>query len=156
MEAQRNSNFDGDWDAQCMFCGRPHREHIWNEHPDPNYKHRMPCEKEKAAMRKKQKRIAMTAKSFVFFGWILVPILILVVGFASYWLGVLLFIVSLFQIGWMAIKLCGHPEKWVPGYKEKKEQELRKAHYIYHCERNPKGFERLKAENLQEEITNNE
>lgn len=49
------SNFDGDWSDRCTFCGRSHLEHQ-QKHPLPDgviYLHRMPCEQERHAIRKK-------------------------------------------------------------------------------------------------------
>jgi hypothetical protein len=45
------SNFNGNWDDICIYCGRSHREHI-QEYADANYKHRMPCKEQKEAMRR--------------------------------------------------------------------------------------------------------
>lgn len=61
-----NSNFVGDWNATCEYCGQPHKDHIWKEHPDPTYQHRMPCEPQKLAMRKARNRKTGTAKTILF------------------------------------------------------------------------------------------
>jgi hypothetical protein len=54
MEAD-NSNFQGDWNALCEYCGRPHIDHQKKyELPGGDfYLHRMPCERQKHAIRKK-------------------------------------------------------------------------------------------------------
>ncbi|WP_415844154.1 hypothetical protein ACMYUJ_12065 [Stutzerimonas zhaodongensis] len=42
------SNFDGDWNDECKFCGQPHVNHqIKYELPEGKaYLHRMPCKQE--------------------------------------------------------------------------------------------------------------
>jgi hypothetical protein len=147
-----NSNFDGDWDAACIYCGRPHKEHILTNHPDPNYKHRVPCEQQKEVIRREQRRTVTMASALMLVGWIIVPLAIGVLGFASVWFGAFLFALWLLSIGWRVVKLFGHPEKWFPGYKEKQEKELRTRHYFYHCERNPEGFRRLREENFEKDL----
>src|ERR1051325_7675789 len=146
-----NSNFAGNWDDICLYCGRPHREHILKDHPDPNWKHRMPCEEQKEAMRREWKRNVTTANILVLVGWVIVPLIIGILGFASVWIGVFLFVLSLGKIGWRLVEFYGTPEKWVPGYKEKQERDLKMRHYFYHCERNPEGFVRLKMENFSKD-----
>src|SRR5438270_6264090 len=86
-----NSNFDGEWDSTCIYCGRPHNEHVLKDHPDPNFKYRMPCEQQKEAIRREQKRIVTMGSALVLIGWIIVPLAIGILGFASVWFGVLLF-----------------------------------------------------------------
>ena len=146
-----NSNFVGDWDATCEYCGRPHKEHIWKEHPDPTYKHRMPCEPQKLSMRKAWNRKVGAAKTLYLVGWVLVPLGIAIVGFASWWVGLALFVISLCKIGWRLVESYGSPEKWIPSYKKKQAKELKMRHYYYHCERNPDAFTRLRAENFAKE-----
>jgi membrane protein implicated in regulation of membrane protease activity len=84
-----------------------------------------------------------------------IPVAIAVAGFANWWVGFVFFLVALFQIGWRVVESFGSPEKWVPGYKERREKELRERHYVYHCEQNPDGFARLMAENLEKEYSEN-
>src|SRR5439155_2680225 len=98
-----NSNFDGNWDDICIYCGRSHREHILEEYPDANYKHRMPCKEQKEAMRREWKRNVTTANILVLVGWVIVPLAIAVLGFASVWLGIFLFVLSLAKIGWRVV-----------------------------------------------------
>lgn len=143
-----NSNFVGDWEALCEYCGRPHREHIWKEHPNPDYNHRMPCEQQKLAMQKAWNRKVGVAKTLHLIGWILVPLGIAILGFANWWVGVALFVISLFKIVWRSIESYGSPATWMPSYKARQEKDLKMRHYFHHCERNPEGFARLKAENL--------
>jgi len=46
------TNFDGDWDAACPFCGKPQRDHQVNngELDGVRYIHRLPCVAEKKHM----------------------------------------------------------------------------------------------------------
>jgi hypothetical protein len=105
-----NSNFEGNWDDICMYCGRPHRDHMLKDHPDPNYKHRLPCKEQKEAMRREWNRTVKTANFLVLLGWVIVPLAIVVVGFASLWIGVFLFVLSLAKIGWRVLEIYGKPE----------------------------------------------
>jgi len=111
----------------------------------------MPCQQEKDTMAKQTLFSFRILHSLSLIIWILVPLAIAIIGFASYTAGVFFFIYSLFKIGVEAIKLFGNPDKWIPGYKEKKAKEVKMAHYFYHCEKNPTGFMRLKIENNDKE-----
>jgi hypothetical protein len=49
--------------------------------------------------------------------------------------------------------VAARPSIWFAGevgseLKERQEKELKMRHYYYHCDRNPDGFARLKAENF--------
>lgn len=90
-------------------------------------------------------------KSIVLLWWVLIPLLIAVVGFASPLAGALLFAISLGKIAWTFVRMFGSPGKWLPGYQDRSEKQRRMEHYYYHCERNPAGFSRLMVENLREE-----
>lgn len=48
------TNFDGDWDSKCEFCGQPHREHQTHvgDLDGVRYIHRLPCELEKYHIRR--------------------------------------------------------------------------------------------------------
>ena len=109
----------------------------------------MPCEPEKKKMQAEQRRVVLTGKFMILVGWILVPLVYLLlqqfvalVGWVAFGIGVLQLLV-------VTIKHFGNPYKWIPGYKKKKEKERKEAHFIYHCERNPEGFARLRAENFE-------
>jgi hypothetical protein len=143
-----DSNFSGDWDELCQYCGRPHREHIWKENPDPAYKQRIPCAQQKRAIRAEQKSTVRWGNAIYLAGWVLVPLGIAIAGFANWWVGFAFFLISLCQIGWRLVQAYGSPERWVPGYKDRQEKELKMRHYYYHCDRNPDGFARLKTENF--------
>ena len=43
------TNFEGDWDAPCAFCGKPNRIHQVDngEYEGIRYIHRLPCEEER-------------------------------------------------------------------------------------------------------------
>lgn len=144
-----NSNFEGDWNDVCVYCNRPHSDHIFPGHPDPDYKHRMPCEEQKKFMLVKHNRQVFTLKAIILVGWILVPLAITILGFASPVVGVILLVISIFKIGITTIKHFGSPDKWIPGYTEKMEKERKMKHYYYHCEKNPDAFNRPKIENFR-------
>ena len=42
------TNFEGDWDAPCAFCGKPNRKHQVDngEYEGIRYIHRQPCKEE--------------------------------------------------------------------------------------------------------------
>jgi hypothetical protein len=68
------------------------------------------------------------------------------------WLGLVVLIYSLWQIWRTWMKMSGRA-KPSQAELEKAEKERKMAHYYYHCERNPIGFERLKAENFEKSIS---
>ena len=147
------TNFQGNWSEACPHCGKPQEEHRTTYGPLDGvmYEHRMPCEPEREKMRREQRKMVLTAKIIILIGWILVPLVYLllqqfvaVVGWVAFGIGVL-------QLCVVTIKHFGNPERWIPGYKKKKERELEEAHWIYHCARNPAGFARLRAENFERE-----
>jgi hypothetical protein len=144
------SNFTGNWKDLCPFCGEPQLNHrIDNgEFEGVHYLHRKPCTLEQEVITQRYRREALTTKSVIFVGWILIPLFVVIMGFASVWVGILLFILSLTKIYIEFIKLFGKADKWLPGHKEKMEKERKMAHYYYHCEQNPEGFRKLFIENL--------
>lgn len=150
------SNFDGDWKEICKYCGKPHEEHKSDlgVYEGVHYLHRTPCKQEQDAIIRKRQKEVLTLKGIMLFGWVLVPLFITIVGFANFWVGLLLFIISIGKIGIEYVKLFGNADKWVPGRKEKMEKERKMKHYYYHCERNPEGFQKLFIENLADEESN--
>lgn len=68
------------------------------------------------------------------------------------WLGLVVMLYSLWQAWRTWQKLMGL-SKPPPREQEKAEKERKMAHYFYHCERNPDGFLRLKAENFEKDIS---
>lgn len=148
-----STNFNGDWNDACPYCGEKQEKHkvVAVEFEGVRYEHRMPCEPEKLEITKQAQSQARTLKILGFIGWILVPFVIAVVGFTSVVVGLLLFIISLSKIGWTGLELFGKSQKWLPGYKSKREKERLMHHYYYHCEKNPDGFRTILIENLQTE-----
>jgi len=145
------TNFEGSWNDVCQHCGKIQQEHRVTNGPYDSmlYEHRMPCEQEKEKIRREHSRMVLTAKTVILIGWVLVPFAYLllqqfvtVVGWIAFSLGVL-------QLCVVTIKHFGNPDKWIPGHKAKMEKQRKAAHYIYHCERNPEGFARLRAENFE-------
>jgi len=84
----------------------------------------------------------------VFFWTGLAPILWLVATRVSPpWVGLVLFIYALAKALIHVLKLLG---KWPESQREREAADKTNSmeHYFYHCERNPEGFARLKAENF--------
>lgn len=147
------TNFDGCWEDICPHCGKEQIEHrsIIGELDGVKYEHRSPSEAEKEKILREHRRVVQTGKIIVFIGWILVPFVIMLLQQFILIFGWLAFTLGLLKLGLETIKYFDDPDKWIPGYKEKMEKERREKHYIYHCERNQTGFERLKLENLKNE-----
>ncbi|MCF6198399.1 MAG: hypothetical protein L3J67_03195 [Hyphomicrobiaceae bacterium] len=63
------TNFDGDWNEHCRFCGNLQKDHQENigELDGVMYIHRTPCEQEKYEIRKQSLHYANKAR-FVFWG----------------------------------------------------------------------------------------
>ena len=138
----------------CPHCGfkqETHR-HIIGEVDGEILEHRMPCEPEKETLRRSWAARVRATKAIVLLFWILVPLAILVLEFTNPIVGVAAFVLSLLKLGVEFIKFFGNPDKWIPGHKAKAEKERRMAHYFYHCERNPEGFARLRAENFDRDV----
>ncbi len=54
----KNTNFEGCWEDECSYCGKPQKEHQKNigDHEGITYLHRQPCsEEQKVTTRKAQK-----------------------------------------------------------------------------------------------------
>jgi len=100
----------------------------------------------------RQLRIGWT----IVFGWaVVVPAVVAILEWASPpWVAALVLIYSLWKAAVKALKMLG---KWKksPREIEKEEEERRMRHHHYHCERNPEGFLRLKAENFVREEREN-
>lgn len=79
--------------------------------------------------------------------WLVISVIIAFLGWRSFWVGAAAFIYSLYRAVRRFFKLKGYKTK-----REKEDQEKTRKmnHYYYHCERNPKGFRRLRAENFEE------
>lgn len=99
-------------------------------------------------MRSEQLRSIRTLNVIYLVGWVLIPLGIAILGFANWWVGFVLFVLSLLKIVWKLVEVFGDPGKWLPGYKGKMDRKRLEKHWIYHCERNPEGFARLKNENF--------
>ena len=150
------TDFEGNWDDTCHFCGKPQREHRQTEGPinDTIYEYRMPCQPEKDAMRRNTRKIVKTTKAFVLVIWVLIPLALLLITLIPLF-GWIAFAISLGTLAFEVFKIYSDADKWIPGHKQK-EEELKQRHYIYHCERNPEGFARLRAENFRKMLEEKE
>lgn len=70
--------------------------------------------------------------------------------FGPEWVGALVLAYSLWKSYQAWRRLMGY-HKPSPAEEEEAEKERRMKHYFYHCERNPLGFSRLKAENFEDD-----
>jgi len=62
------SNFEGDWNEPCQYCGAKHLEHQ-QTHPLPEgglYFHRMPCPQEQYAIKKRLVRQSIVLRTVLF------------------------------------------------------------------------------------------
>jgi hypothetical protein len=91
------------------------------------------------------------------FGWwlvfvwaVVVPIGVAVVEWWSDTLGLLVLGYAFVKAAAKALRLTGRLPKSARE-KEREAEEALKQHHHYHCVRNPKGFQRLKAENFERE-----
>jgi hypothetical protein len=143
-------NFEGNWSDICPHCGKIQKEHCVTNGPFDAviYEHRMPCGPEKEKMHKEQRRLVQSTKVIVLIIWILVPLVYLLLQQFVQIVGWIAFGIALIQLSIVTIKHFGNPDRWIPGYKKKKEDDLKMSHYVYHCERNPEGLARLRAENF--------
>lgn len=66
------------------------------------------------------------------------------------WLGAVVMSYAIGKAATKALTITGRRKK-SPREIEEEELEQRKRHYFYHCEKNPQGFARLKAENFERE-----
>jgi len=65
--------------------------------------------------------------------------------------GLLSFLIVVYSAGKRTLRILGYL-KPSASQTRKNAEELQKNHHHYHCIRNPLGFERLKAENLDKEL----
>lgn len=86
----------------------------------------------------------------VFVWAVLVPLGVAVLEWWSDLLGLVVLAYAFVKAIIQALRLTGHLPR-AAREREKEAQDLRMRHYHYHCERNPEGFEQLKAENFRRE-----
>ncbi len=79
---------------------------------------------------------------------VVVPVAVALIGFASPILGGLIIAYSIGKAVWQAMKMLGYVGR-SEREKQNDAEELRRRHHHYHCDRNPEGFMRLKAENFE-------
>lgn len=147
---RRATNFTGTREEVCPHCGlkqQTHR-HVLGEFDGEVLERRIPCEPEKETLRRSAVVRVRTAKIIILIFWILLPLSILILEFTNPIVGAVAFGISLIKLGIEVVKFFGNPDKWIPGHKAKAEKQRRTDHYYYHCERNPEGFARLRAENF--------
>jgi hypothetical protein len=97
--------------------------------------------------RRKEMRFGL----LVVFAWlVVVPLVITILGWTSFWVAVLTTIYSAWKAIQKGLELMG---KWKKSTKQIKQEEedLRMRHHHYHCERNPAGFHRLFVENINQD-----
>lgn len=152
----RTGVFKGDWSEICQFCGKEQSAHrtTWGPVDGELFEHRLPCQPEKDKMRAERRRMVRTANGIVFFGWVLVPLAILLIKKFTI-VGWIMFGVSIVKLVWETWKIYGRPDKYFPKWaekrKKKQEEKQHDEHILYHCKKNPEAFQRLVAENFRRE-----
>ena len=99
-------------------------------------------------LRAQQMRYAKRMLIFLSFIWLLVvPAIIEFLGEKYTWFATLLLFIIFGKATLKWLRLAGYMKQ---SAKEKREAEkqLKMNHYFYHCEKNPEGFMKLKAENF--------
>jgi hypothetical protein len=99
----------------------------------------------------KTRKNVQATKIIVLFWFVVVPAgVALFEYFGPGWLGTVVLVYSMWKAVQEGRKLTGRKK---PSEREKEEAEkkTKSEHYFYHCEKNPKGFLRLKLENFEEE-----
>ena len=76
--------------------------------------------------------MVVAAKVIILIVWILVPFVYLLLQQFVAVVGWIAFGIGIFQLCLMTIKYFGNPDRWIPGYKNKRKKELQEAHWIYH------------------------
>lgn len=86
----------------------------------------------------------------VFVWAVVVPLAVAVLEWWSDLLGLVVLAFAFIKAAVKALRLMG---KWPKSEREEEKEalDLKMRHHHYHCERNPEGFERLKAENFRKE-----
>ena len=148
------TNFSGSWDENCPYCGQKQETHrqVVGEFDGEMVVRRRPCEPEREEVRRRWRSRVRATNVAVLIFWVLVPLAILILEFTNPIVGAVAFGVALLKLGVECIKFFGDPDKWIPGHKQKVETQRRMEHYFYHCERNPEGFARLRAENRSRDL----
>lgn len=82
---------------------------------------------------------------------IIVPAAVALFGLASPILGGIVIAYSIGKAVLQTLKMLGYVRR-SEREKEQAKEDLRMRHHHYHCERNPEGFMRLKAENFEREV----
>lgn len=94
----------------------------------------------------------MKAGWWLVFVWaVVVPLAVALLEWWSDLLGLAVLAFAFINAGVKALRLTGKLPKSARE-KEKEALDLRMRHHHYHCERNPEGFARLKAENFRKEL----
>jgi hypothetical protein len=91
----------------------------------------------------------MRLGKWIIVGWVVgVPLLIMLLEWWSVWLGTVMLLYAVWKAYEKALKMLGRWPK-SKAERDREADELRMRHYHYHCENNPEGFLRLKAENFE-------
>lgn len=96
-------------------------------------------------------RVVRALKWLMVVVYVVIPATILVLGVTSPIVGWTTFAVSAIQLVRKLLELMG-VQKPSPRKQAEDEELRRMRHYAYHCDRNPEGFARLRAENHAREL----
>ena len=113
---------------------------IYKEFPHTTLEHR-------ASKSSESEKFAKFGWLVVFFWSVIGPLAFLIAESQSELLGGAVLIYSLYKLTRKALELTG---RWPQSERAclKAEREAKASHYLYHCEMNPEGFNRLKFENF--------
>jgi hypothetical protein len=99
----------------------------------------------------KHKRVAGRVSIALLIIWLVaIPVTIELLGVTNPAIGYVVLAYSFWKAFIQLMKILG---KWPTGKKEREQSERKRRmdHYFWHCERNPKAFQRLKIENFERE-----
>jgi hypothetical protein len=99
---------------------------------------------------KKHARMILTIKRFVFFGTIVVPLLVIILPEISRPIALIVLVYSILKIVVKFLKQTGKLKK-SPRQVEQEREELQMRHHHHHCKKNPQAFQRLRSENVERE-----
>lgn len=156
QKVTRTGLFKGSWTETCPHCGREQSTHRSTTDclDGEMLEHRLPCEQEKRKIDREAWRKVRAAQFIVLIIWVLIPTAILLIQEIPFFAR-LAFFCSLVALGWKVVKIFGRPEKWFPPYgkrmEEKEREEIRKAHILHHCEKNPDLFQQLLIKSIERE-----
>ena len=162
VDSVRSSNFlfgfiDTKTNKTCMYWQQTTNNYFPKEQLEESYIQRVykdltfkTLEEINTQNKENQQNIIRIKRGWtiIAFYFVIAPIIIYFIGFASPIFGLLVFLYSLWKGIEKWLKLTG---RWKKSKKEvqKEEENNRIKHHHHHCELNPEGFKKLRAENFE-------